>query len=235
MVPQGPAPRTTAVFSLSTRTAAGTPPSRAKQPVWQLCHDSASRRPRPHDRLAPAPGQHHVQRHQVDHLVAQQQPREVRPVHLRLRPGRRLDPPPRPHRRRRIGPPPVALHRPQAPLVPVLAPQPGVQRRQVHPTLLLLRPPMLDRLRLALRPQVLQAAPVRHARRHAPEVMPHRPLRHTQEPRHRALRMTPFQQHRHRRPSLDIETTHRPPPAVTAGKSIRPRRPLVNLDVALNA
>jgi hypothetical protein len=47
MVPQGPAPRTTAVLSLSTRTAAGTPPSRAKQPVWQLCHDSASR-PRDH-------------------------------------------------------------------------------------------------------------------------------------------------------------------------------------------
>ena len=44
-VPQAPAPRPTAVFSLLTRTVAGTdstPPRRSKPAVWQDSHDSMS-------------------------------------------------------------------------------------------------------------------------------------------------------------------------------------------------
>jgi hypothetical protein len=41
-VPQAPAPRDTAVFSLSIRSVAGAPPSRARQAVWQASQDSMS-------------------------------------------------------------------------------------------------------------------------------------------------------------------------------------------------
>ncbi len=108
-----------------------------------------------------------------------------------------------------------------------------MQRPEVDPPIRLLIAPVRDYFRMRRRLQTLPAAPVSGPRQPALPMVPHRPLAHAQKPRHRALRMTPFQQHCHRRPSLDPETTHRPPPATTAGKSIRPRRHLANLDVAL--
>lgn len=42
--PQAPAPATIAVFSLSTRIVAGTPPRRVSAALWTCSHDSRSRR-----------------------------------------------------------------------------------------------------------------------------------------------------------------------------------------------
>ena len=95
-----------------------------------------------------------------------------------------------------------------------------MQRREVDPPILPLIAPVRDRFRMGRRLQILPAAPVSGIRQPAPPMVPHRPLGHAQKPRHRALRMPPFQQDCHCRPSLDIETTHRPPPATSAGKSI---------------
>ena len=42
ITPQAPAPLAIAVFTLSIRRTAGTPPRRWKQAIWQACHDSMS-------------------------------------------------------------------------------------------------------------------------------------------------------------------------------------------------
>src|SRR3712207_7547868 len=58
---------------------------------------------------------------------SQDHAREVRPVDLRLRPGRGLDAPAGPHGRSRIGMAPIALDRSQAAGIAVLATQPDMQ------------------------------------------------------------------------------------------------------------
>ena len=143
-------------------------------------------RPRPDDRLLPTPRKHHVQRHQVDRRVADDHCREVRPVHLRLRPGRRLDPTPRPDGRRREGAPPVSLYRAQAAVITMLPPQPLVQCRQIYAISVLLPAPVLDRhrKRLGLRP--LPRPPIEHPSRHPPAMVAHRAFRHAQAVRFRS-------------------------------------------------
>lgn len=82
----------------------------------------------------------------IHNLVSQHSTGKLRPVELRLRPRRRLDPAPRPDCRRRIRPAPVALHRTQAALIPVLAHQPVVKRAEIDLIPVLQRTPDRDRL-----------------------------------------------------------------------------------------
>nr|WP_169728815.1 hypothetical protein [Salinarimonas rosea] len=112
-----------------------------------------------HHTLA-APGQHHDKRDEILGRAAQNDPGIFRPVDLRLRPSRRLDPATRPDRRRRIRPAPIALNRLQAPCVAVLALEPLVQGRQIDRTAALLVTPMIDRRRIVKRQPELP--PFRH-------------------------------------------------------------------------
>src|SRR3712207_667604 len=75
---------------------------------------------------------------------SQDHAREVRPVDLRLRPGRGLDAPAGPHGRGRIGMAPIALVRSQAAGIAVLATQPDMQGCQVDRTVPLADPPLVD-------------------------------------------------------------------------------------------
>lgn len=170
-------------------------------------------RPRPDHRALPAPGQRHHQRNEVDGLAADHHAGILGPVHLRLRPDRRLDPPPRPDRRCRKRPLPVPLHRLQAALVVMLALQPLMQRREVHPPARLLAAPVPDRVGHRCRLAHLCRAPIHRPGRIPPPVIPHRSFAHPQQPRHRTLGVALLQQYRHRCPRLVLETTHRSLPA----------------------
>ena len=148
---------------------------------------------------------------------------KVRPVHLRLRPGRRLDPPPRPDRRRRVGAPPVPLHRAQAAVIAMLPPQPVVQRRQIDAAAVLLRAPVLDRRREGLRLRPLPRPPVHRPGRHPPGMVAHRAFRHAQKPGDLALRRSPRRQRLDRHARLRVEPAHPSPPgAPCAGSGSQP-------------
>src|SRR5512144_3341179 len=67
---------------------------------------------RPDDRVLAAVRQDHLEGEEILRLAANDHALEMSPIRLRLRPRRRLDPAPRPQRRRRVALRPEPLHRP---------------------------------------------------------------------------------------------------------------------------
>jgi len=87
--------------------------------------------------------------------------------------------------------------------------------------------------RLRARRARLTRSAVHRTARPTLAVVPHRSLRHPNQPRHRPLRVTLFQQHRHRRSCPILETTHRPPPADFPLENPSGQDDCVNVGVAL--
>ena len=120
--------------------------------------------------------EHHVEGMQHLGPSAEDQPRELRPVHLGLRSGRGLDPPSCPDRRRWVLLGDKSLHAAQRSAIAVLTDKPLVQRRHVQRSLAPGTHPVSNRFLVRRSAANLPGPPVARLRRNPSQVVAHSTL-----------------------------------------------------------